>query len=784
MATTIVPPHSGSMLWIATPRTKLAENQQWILEPTMQVVTVAYTVVQDTAKTGVVPVQVLNLSDQPVTIAKAQPVVRFAQLLGVADSDSAALKPPPTFEDNLQKAVNNASVTDEQKAKLKAFLETYKDVFSEPTSLGRANITPHKINTHSTPVASRAYRYGRFENEEIRRQIATMRDKDVVGPSTSPWAAPVVLARKKDGTWRFCVDYRKLNAVTVRDVYPLPRIDDALDALAGAKLFTTLDAWTGYWQIPLDEADRAKTAFITQNGLYEFKGMPFGLVNAPASFQRIMNLTLHSLTWKTCLVYLNDIIVFSNTFDEHLTRLTEVLDRLRGANIHLKLPKCTFCVDTVQYLGHIVSASSVAPDPDKIKRMVDMAAPRNVTEVRSFLNFAGYYRRFIRDFAKFTVPIATLLKKDVVFSWNDECEKAFSHIKSLLSTAPILTYPDWNKMFILQTDGCGRSLGAVLSQINDDGREHPVAYYSRLFTNDESKYSNPKKECLALLDSMRHFRPYLWGKMFTVHTDHQALKWLYNTKDTNDRLYRWFIKLAHEGYDYNVVHRPGKDHANADGMSRLMCKMDHTCNLIVNVEDDDSDSQSDECSDVDDVNNDVAATPLQLEQRVCRITAALREYVVNGLRPRDLEVRRIVGSEERNLVLDNDVLYRIAPPASSAKGLPRLQAVVPTSLRLSVLREAHDALVGGGHLGFDKTYSKITERWWWPGIYRDTRHYVESCTVCRRMTSGASAHVAAPLQSILVHETFELVGIDIVGKLSTTAANNKFILVITDHLSK
>lgn len=221
------------------------------------------------------------------------------------------------------------------------------------------------------------------------------------------------MVKKKDGTWRFCIDYRGLNEATERDMFPMPRIDDALDALAGAKYFSTLDAWTGYWQMAIHPEDRAKTAFGTQDGLWEFVGTPFGLVNAPAAFQRAMNLTLHGLTWASCLVYLDDIIVFGSTFEQHQQRLTKVLDRLRKANIKIKLAKCVFAADSVKYLGHVVSSKGISPDPTKIERVVNMASPKNISELRAFLGMAGYYRRFFKNYAEGTAPLAELLRADV-----------------------------------------------------------------------------------------------------------------------------------------------------------------------------------------------------------------------------------------------------------------------------------------------------------------------------------------------------------------------------------
>jgi hypothetical protein len=282
-----------------------------------------------------------------------------------------------------------------------------------------------------------------------------------------------------------------------------------LDALFGAKYFTTLDAWTGYWQVKMNPLDAAKTGFVTKDGHYEFMVMPFRLVNAPATFQCVMNLTLHGLTWYTCLVYLDDIIVFSDTFDEHLKCLDKVLSRLEAANIYLKLPKCTFCADTVEYLGHVVSDKGVSPDPKKVERLKNMAVPTDVSTLRSFLGLANYYHRFVHNFAETISPLTRLLKKNQKFTWSDKCQTSFKTIIELMSSAPILAYSDFKQKFFLAADACDCRIGAVLSQFNDKGEERLVAYFSRTLNDRELKFHTTEKECLAMLKGMKHFRPYL-----------------------------------------------------------------------------------------------------------------------------------------------------------------------------------------------------------------------------------------------------------------------------------
>lgn len=362
-----IPAECGTIIQVATPSSELI-SRTWVAEPlyVSPTLVIASTLVNDPKCSGSIPIQVLNLSTSPITIKTAQPLVRLSSITSISAFDTDPEDEAVNVE--IAKIISGTKLSEDRREQLRLLLERHKPIFREPQQYGASKVPPHHIRTTSDrPVATRSRRYSQAEHEEIDRQVDTMLTKGAVGPSTSPWAAPIVLARKKDGTWRFCVDYRGLNNITPRDVYPLPRIDDALDALAGAKYFSTLDAWAGYWQVGVAEEDQAKTAFATRRGLFEYKVMPFGLVNAPASFQRAMNLILHGLTWRTCLVYLDDIIVFSATFEEHLSRLDEVLSRLAAANIRIKLSKCQFCADTVNYLGHVVSSGGVSPDPKKVE---------------------------------------------------------------------------------------------------------------------------------------------------------------------------------------------------------------------------------------------------------------------------------------------------------------------------------------------------------------------------------------------------------------------------------
>ena len=337
-------------------------------------------------------------------------------------------------------------------------------------------------------------------------------------PSTSPWASPVILVPKRDGTSRFCIDYRRLNAITTKDVYPLPRIDDILDTLGEAKYFSSLDLASGYWQVELAPDARQKSAFTTHKGLFEFIRMPFGLCNAPATFQRVMQVVLAGLEWRSCFVYLDDILIASKTFDEHLNHLREVFNRLRKAGLRLKPKKCLLLRKEVPYLGHVISKEGIRPDPAKTEKVQRFPTPVDATKVRQFLGLASYYRRFVPGFAQIAAPLHALTKKNAVFHWTPECESVFSKLKQLLTTAPVLSYPVFGPQceFILETDASGVGLGAILAQKQVDGSIHPIAYTTRTLDSHERNYGISELETLALVWAMRYFRPYLLGHHTTV----------------------------------------------------------------------------------------------------------------------------------------------------------------------------------------------------------------------------------------------------------------------------
>ena len=460
---------------------------------------------------------------------------------------------------------------EEQKA-LQALLINYKHLFHiEGQKLTFTHKIKHKFNMKSNnPVYVRNYRQPIETKKEIKKQTLDLLRQDIVKQSVLPWNAPVhIVTTHKDGRTknRMVVDFRRLNEQMIEDKYPIPNIADILDKLGRANYFSSLDLASGFHQIEMDPKDSEKTAFSTEQGHFEFKRMPFGLKNAPATFQRIMDEVLRGLFEDTCLVYLDDIIIYSSSLQEHLQKLIKVFKRLESANFKIKLEKCEFLKREIKYLGHIITDQGVKPNPEKIEAVSKFPIPKTRTEIKGFLGLLGYYRKFIKDFAKITKPFTLCLKKNAKINIQDpNYVSAFQQCKQLLTNDPILQYPDFSREFIVTTDASDIALGAVLSQ-GTVGRDKPICYASRTLSDTESKYNATEKELLAIVYACKQFRPYIYGKKFTIFTDHRPLQWLWSLKEPNSKLIRWRTKL--EEFDFDVVYKKGKQNTNADALSRI-----------------------------------------------------------------------------------------------------------------------------------------------------------------------------------------------------------------------
>ncbi|KAJ1148138.1 hypothetical protein NDU88_000978 [Pleurodeles waltl] len=462
-------------------------------------------------------------------------------------------------------------LTAEQKDNCINLLDQFSELFS--TVPGTTSWCEHTIDTgDSLPVKSKIYRQPDHVRDCIKQEVQKMLELGVVEHSDSPWASPVVLVPKphsKDGKkeMRFCVDYRGLNLVTKTDAHPIPMADELIDTLASAKYLSTFDLTAGYWQIKLSEDAKPKTAFSTIGGHYQFTVMPFGLKNAPATFQRLVNTVLQGLEAFSA-AYLDDIAVFSSSWDDHLVHLWKVLEALQKAGLTIKASKCQIGQGKVVYLGHLVGGEQIAPLRGKIQTIIDWVPPTTQTQVRAFLGLTGYYRRFIKNYGSIAAPLNDLTSKKMPKKvlWTANCQKAFEELKQAMCSAPVLKSPCYSKKFYVQTDASELGVGAVLSQLNSEGQDQPVAFNSRRLTPREKRWSAIEREAFAVVWALKKLRPYLFGTHFIVQTDDKPLLWLKQMKGENPKLLRWSISL--QGMDYTVEHRPGSSHSNADGLSR------------------------------------------------------------------------------------------------------------------------------------------------------------------------------------------------------------------------
>ena len=756
---------------------------------------------------GFVPIRLQNFMPRPTTVRKGTMLGVYDTDITVDDasaSDSATDDTCVTCSHVNVSAVKNAHeyfhldhVSPCQLPKLATLLDNNADVISTSQfDLGKTTVTSHSIQPLTDdPIRCAPRRVPLHQQEEVRHHIQELLDHDIIAPSNSPWAAPIVIVRKPDKSIRLCVDYRRLNSVSKKDAFPLPRVDDAIDAVSGARYFSTIDLSSGYWQVELDSAAKAVSAFVSPFGLYEWNRMPFGLCNAPGTFQRLMNKVLGDLVPNICLVYLDDIIIFSNTFEDHLEHLSSVFNRLRVANLKIKPAKCHLLRTEVTYLGFNFSGAGVTPDSSKYAVVRDWPTPTSLSEVRSFVGFATYYRRFVPQFASIAAPLNRLSEKYAVFQWNDECEEAFQLLKAKLISPPTLAYPDVNRQFILDTDASNVAMGAVLSQVNELGEECVIAYASKALTKSQRKQGSTRKELLAVVTFTSYFRHYLLGAPFILRTDHKALIWLHSFRDTDGLLARWIERLAI--FDYVVTHRPGKLHSNADALSRLLDE-NHSADTCTSTSSNTVNLVSTQCVGDSSQTLPVNSTwcePFSLAELSAAQTddsdistiigwqqALLDRPARSDVAMRGVSVRLLrLWSQWKRLVLIDNVLYRKYSFDEPGKS-PILQLVVPQSLEDVVMKAVHSD-ASGGHLGVERSLDKLRKRYYWPFMTASVTNFCNSCDVCARRKSPVPAN-HAPLVQDQPSFPLERVAIDIMGPLPQSNRGNKYLVVVCDYFTK
>lgn len=484
----------------------------------------------------------------------------------------------------MKETASNSALDGETQRRLKEILTENCEVFARnKNDLGFCSLVKHDIVTKPVaPINLKARRVPMALEDKVDEAVNDMLQKGVIRPSTSPWNSPIVLVRKKDNEIRFCLDFRALNSVTFRPVFPLPDTKEVLDHLNGSIYFSSIDVSNAFHQCEIREKDKEKTAFSTRQGQWEFNRMAFGLCGATATWQRLMHEILKGDNWRKCLIYVDDVLVFGKTTKEHLENLSTILKKLKEAGIKLSPSKCDFFKRKLKFLGHVVSQSGIETDPDKIEKVKSWKLPKSKDDLRTFLAFCGYYRKFVRSFAQLTIPLERLIlnetnKTDAVL-WDEASIESFEKLKEELTSAPLLGFPIQNGgTLILDTDASFDAIGAVLSQIQN-GKEVVIEYGSRKLSKSELKYCVTRKEMLAVVHFVRHFRHYLLGARFVIRTDHKALEWMLNWEKPNSTQYcKWIADL--QQYNFEIRHRPGREHKNADALSRLescgQCELSH-----------------------------------------------------------------------------------------------------------------------------------------------------------------------------------------------------------------
>ncbi|WVZ89884.1 hypothetical protein U9M48_036233 [Paspalum notatum var. saurae] len=656
--------------------------------------------------------------------------------LAQAAKTTKQLDPSPSINSEIKlKApillATRADFADLRDAHLPCYALEYADVFPKdlPTGLPPLRGIEHQINLiPSAQLPNRApYRTNPDETKEIQRQVQELLNKGYIRESLSPCSVPVLLVPKKDGSWRMCVDCRAINNITIRYRYPIPRLDDMLDELSGAIFFTKIDLRSGYHQIRMKLGDEWKTAFKTKFGLYEWLVMPFGLTNAPSTFMRLMNEVLRPFIGLFVVVYFDDILIYSKSMDEHLEHLSAVFDALRAAHLFANMEKCIFCTQRVSFLGYVVTPQGIEVDSSKIAAIQEWPTPTTVTQIRSFLGLAGFYRRFVRDFSSIAAPLHELTKKDVPFAWSDSQEVAFSTLKDKLTHAPLLQLPDFNKVFELECDASGIGLGAVLLQ---EGK--PVAYFSEKLSGASLKYSTYDKELYALVRTLHTWQHYLWHREFIIHSDHEALKHIRTQTNLNRRHAKWVEFI--ESFPYIIKHKNGKDNVIANALSRRYTMLS------------------------------------QLDFKIFGLQTVKDQYV-DDADFKDVFAHCINGKPWRTFHIQDGFLFhanKLCVPASS--------------VRLLLLQEAHR---GGlmGHFGVYKMHEVLAAHIFWPRMRADVERLVARCTTCQKAKSRLNNH---GLYMPLPVPTFPWLDIsmDFVLGLPRTKKGRDSIFVVVDRFSK
>lgn len=692
-------------------------------------------------------------------------------------------------------------LTHAQLTRLCKVLAKYVDLFAtNPDNPGSVapSVAEHSIDTgDAKPINQGPRRVSPDQRRIIKETIDKLLDAEIISPSKSPWASPVLLVPKKGGETRMCIDYRKLNAVTKKEIYALPRIDDVLDQLGGKYWFTTLDLASGYFQIPMSEPDKEKTAFITYDGQYQYNYMSFGLINAPSTFQRCMDTVLAGLKWQSVQIYLDDAIVASPTFDKHLEEVAAVLDRFKSAGLKLKSKKCHFCCQEVEYLGHLITKEGVRANPEKVAMIAEWKTPSTPRNLQSFLGLAGYYRRLIKDFATFEYPLRQAIMRanedlnNRKGTWKLQCDEmeAFETLKKKLMDDPVITLPDFRgkSRFELHTDASDSGISAILTQISPDNKERVLQYASRMLTKPELKWHTQEKEALAIVWGCKKFRSYLIGAPFIVKTDHHSLKWLMQSE--KGRLARWALALSE--FEYVIHHRPGIKNPHADAGSRYPN----------NGPDDDWDPFP-SCAEPMILSSEsgqhkVTVQSIKLNEQTSKhnlLTIVQAAQANDDLFVKAHEAMQVGDKEEASEILKSYLYERGYKPTlqicenllvrQAAGGVKQILIPREATEAHKFLLQTHHDLPMAGHFGRSRTYGQIKLNYYWPTMYKDVKKYIYTCDSCQTHKTAPPSTFASGLKPSIPSGPNIRVSVDLIGPLPESTEGHIYCAVMVDYFTK
>ena len=758
---------------------------------------------------------IMNLSDRDWTVKAGDTVGVGKQIIAISAAHLEAPETRPETDDvppHLRElyASSTTSLDSQQKQTIKRLLIDYQDVFSKDKwDLGQTNLIEHTIDVGSAkPLRQAPRRLPPAKQQIVLDEIRDLSKAGLISPSKSPWCSPVVLVTKKDGSGhRLCLDYRKLNDLTVKDSYPLPRTDTILDALSGSAFFCKLEMRSGFYQIKMSSKDKQKTAFSAPgSGLWEWEVMPQGLTNSPATFERVAEQVFSGIPYDRLCIFMDDLIVHGRDFDSTAGRLEEAFQRLRVHHLKLHPGKCALFQERVEFLGHVISKNGVETQPSKTDAIRGWPTPRSVKDIQSFVGLATYYRRFIKNFSDIARPLHDLTKKQVKFHWGPDQEAAFQALKTALTSTPILAYADPTiGEYILDADCSATGAGAVLSQVQG-GIERVIAFYSRALSDAERRYCTTRRELLSVVDAVKHFHHYLYGQRVKIRSDHGALQWLTNFRQPEGQIARWIMRLAE--YNYSIEFRPGRVHNNADALSRRPCA-DSDCRHCARLDRTEAikidDRQGHQSTGIQTHESnqitlgtptpgDVQPTAAERDApniRQCQLDdvdiSPILQWKEQGRDKPDKaalsaksEATKAYAAQWDSLFVSDGILCRKFFKTNTQETIT--QIILPLSERERIFTLCH-SIPASGHTGIDRTRDRIADRYYWVGYSQDIATWCRKCDICAAH-KGPKKRGVAPLQVYNVGAPLERLAIDIAGPFPVTESGNRYLLVIQDYFTK